>query len=457
MRSLLENLPPWRWLAALLPITAAFFYAPLAFGGTTFWTRVVIDWLLVHGFLLWICVLILERRLPRVPVVLGVSLVILFLLGLSQYLNPQADANPATFDVEPIEGHIPWLPGSIDAETSGWVLLHLLALMLAGLVLRDGMWNPRIRWFLFRVVALAGLVISLIGIYQKSIGTDTMLWGVKLPHEGNFFAAFRYHANSASFLNLSWPAALAVWVRSRLIRPGNIVTSLDLCVFLVVFGAVFVNSSKAGFILGLLGIFIGAWRFKRELFVATTSRAGIIVIIVFLVLAGAVVVLPGLYFTLSKWNELVTQGYTVHGRLQAYQACLLAIKDTGFLGCGAGTFEFVFPPYVEQIEGFGGYWKQAHQDWLQTIIEWGWIGFTGWAVIFAGAMIRLQKRIVEARRENRPEFTASAASLALLLVLVHSLADFPMQIPALQWLVVFYLAVAWSDGTTVPREEAAKE
>ena len=35
-----ENLPPWRWLAALLPITAVFFYAPLAFGGTPSYRQV---------------------------------------------------------------------------------------------------------------------------------------------------------------------------------------------------------------------------------------------------------------------------------------------------------------------------------------------------------------------------------------------------------------------------------
>lgn len=455
MRPLNENPPPWRWLAALLPISAAFFYAPLAFGGTTFWTRVVIDWLLAHSFLLWVCVLVLDRRLPRLPVVLASSLGLLALLGLSQCLNPQSDVNPATFDVEPLEAHLPWLPGSIDAETSGWVLLHFLALMLAGLVVRDGMPGTRVRWFLFRVVALAGLVIAVIGIYQKAAHSEGMLWSRPMPYERGFFAAFRYHANAAAFLNLSWPAAFVVWIRSRLVRPGGIVASLDLCVFLVVFGAVFVNSSKAGLVLGLFGILLASWSFRRELFVATTSRAGHIVMAVFLGLAAAIIVLPGLFFTLSKWNELLTQGDTVHGRLYAYEACLLAIKDTGLFGAGAGTFQYVFPPYAQRIEGFEGFWQQAHQDWLQTIIEWGWIGFAAWAVVFGGAIVRLGRRINEARRADRPDLTASAASLALMIVVIHSLFDFPMQIPALQWLVVFYLAVAWSDARAPGREEPA--
>ena len=440
-----ENLPPWRWLAALLPITAVFFYAPLAFGGPTFWTRIVIDWLLAHSFLLWGCVLILERRFPRVPPVLASALAVLVLLGTLQLINPQSVVNSFTFDAEPCVDYIPWLPGTIDAKTSGWVLLHLLALLLAGLALTDGLSRSRVRWFLFRAVAIAGLIIALAGINQKTIGTDVMLWGVRLPQEGNFFAAFRYHGNAASFLNLSWPAALVVWIRSRLLlRPGSFIASLDLCVFLVIFGAIFVNSSKAGLLMAPVGLALAGWLFRRELFVATTSRAGIVVMAGFLFILGMIAVLPGLVFKLSKWRELITEGQTLHGRLDAQRACLLAIEDTGLYGTGAGTFHYAFTPYKEAIEGLTGYWEHAHQDWFQTIIEWGWLGFAAWATLFAGAMLRLWKRIAEAGREGRTELSASAAFLALLLVLIHALADFPLQIPALQWLVVFYLAVAWS-------------
>jgi hypothetical protein len=60
----------------------------------------------------------------------------------------------------------------------------------------------------------------------------------------------------------------------------------------------------------------------------------------------------------------------------------------------------------------------------------------------------------DAWRLRRPELTTSAAWIALVVVLIHSLFDFPMQIPALQWLVVFYLGVAWSDDRS-PREETS--
>ncbi len=441
MRLPLEHLPPWRWLAALLPLTVAFFYGPIFFGGVTPDTLMVLDRFLGHSFLLWLCLLVLERRLPRLPLALAGSLGLLSLIGVSQFLNPAS----SVFEDAPSESHISWLPGSIEGEATDLVFLNLLLMMLAGLFVRDGLSSARVRWFLFRTVALAGLVISVIGIYQKAAHIDAMLWREPTPYERNFFAAFRYHGNAASFLNLSWPAALAVWLRSRLVRPGSVVTSLDLCTFLVVLGAVFVNSSKAGPFLAFLGLLLAGWRFRHELFVATTSRAGMIVMIGFLVVAGAIVALPGVAFTLSKWNELLTDGGSMHGRINAYRACLLALRDTGVLGTGAGSFMYVFPPYAHEF-GLESFWEYAHQDWLQTLIEWGWIGFAAWGVVFGGAIVRLQRRMTAARRSSRPELTASAAWIALVIVLTHSLFDFPMQIPALQLLVVFYLGVAWSDA-----------
>ena len=457
MRLPIETLPPWRWLVALLPVSAAFFFAPLAFGGTTFMTRTAIDSLLVLSFLLWGWILSARQHRPRIPRVLASTLALLVILGAFQYGNPKSIVDSYTFDAEPCAGHIPWLPGSIDAETSGWVLIHLLALLLGGLLLVDGLSRAPIRRFLFRVVAIAGLVVALLGIYQKCVGAETMPWGaVLLPGERNFFAAFRYHGNAASFLNLSWPAALAIWLRSRSRSPGSFLTSVDLYVFLVIFASILVNSSKAGLLIGPTGLILAGWLFRRMLFVGTTSRAAIFIMAGFLVVLCVIAILPGLGINLDKWEQLVTKGDTLHGRIDAQRACLLAIRDTGLYGTGAGTFLYAFPPYKDQIEGLRGFWEHAHQDWLQAIIEWGWLGFAGWGVVFGGALTRLWIRIRKAGRRGRTDLTSGTAFLALLLLLIHSLADFPLQIPALQWLAVFYLAVAWSESeefTSVERPD----
>ena len=442
----LENLPPLRWLAVLAPLVAAFFYIPLAFGGTTPESVRVLDWLLLHAFVLWLAVLVLERRLPVLAWPLWVPLLVLGLFGVVQLLNPRAVADSTYGEIVPLEGFRSFLPGTVDAGTSWPVLLNLGALALGGLVLCDGLARVRVRWLLFRTIALAGLVIALIGIYQKASGAEAMLWSEPKPFGNNFFAAYRYHGNAASFLNLSWPAALAVWMRSRLMRPGSIVASLDLCVLFLVFAAVFVNSSKAGQILGLVGFLLAAWRFRGELAETGTSKIGLIVLVLFLAVLGSVFVLPGLLAASAKWNEFAQDAGSLTGRLLAYGACLGAIREAGIFGLGAGTFHLVFPYYTLELEDrLYGFWYHAHSDWIQTAIEWGWIGFIAWATLIGGGFVRLWKRCREAARCERTELSCSVALIALVLLLVHALADFPLQIPSLQLLFVFYLALGWSE------------
>lgn len=442
----LENMPPLRWLAVLAPLVGAFFYIPLAFGGTTPESVRVLDWLLLHAFVLWLAVLVLERRLPVLAWPLWVPLLVLGLFGVVQLLNPRAVADSTYGEIVPLEGFRSFLPGTVDAGTSWPVLLNLGALALGGLVLCDGLARVRVRWLLFRTIALAGLVIALIGIYQKASGAEAMLWSEPKPFGNNFFAAYRYHGNAASFLNLSWPAALAVWMRSRLMRPGSIVASLDLCVLFLVFAAVFVNSSKAGQILGLVGFLLAAWRFRGELAETGTSKIGLIVLVLFLAVLGSVFVLPGLLAASAKWNEFAQDAGSLTGRLLAYGACLGAIREAGIFGLGAGTFHLVFPYYTLELEDrLYGFWYHAHSDWIQTAIEWGWIGFIAWATLIGGGFVRLWKRCREAARCERTELSCSVALIALVLVLVHALADFPLQIPSLQLLFVFYLALGWSE------------
>lgn len=431
-------------LLALLPFGAAFFYGPIAFGGTTPETSSYLDWLIGHGFLAWLFVLVGERRLPRPPLAAVAAAGVLVVIGVLQIANPRSFVDPVYGDLTPLPGHIPWLPGSVDVATTGPALRHTVVLLLGGLALADLCVDSNTRWRMLRWVALSGFVVAVIGIWQKASGAEAMLWTTPERSGRNFFCAYRYHANAASFLNLAWPAAFAVWMRSRIENSGSVAASLKLCAFLLTVAAVFVNSSKAGQMLGLLGMSLVVWRFRGELFANAVTRSGAVVLGVFLLLLSAVLVLPGLVTTLSKWNELAADGGSLKGRLYAYNGCIHALSESGWFGTGAATFQHIFPYHTlhlgDLIEGF---WLYAHQDYLQTLIEWGWIGGAAWAVIVGGAVFRLAVRVRGARRQGIGEITSTISLLALGLVLLHALADFPLQIPSIQWLFAFYVAQGW--------------
>lgn len=455
MKSGSRVIPFGVWLLVLAPLLVAFFWGPLAFGGTTPGGVQVIDLLFTASFVLWLFLLLFEQRLPRFSLLCFGGVFLLVILGAAQYLNPRSRYDPEDITFLANESTIRWLPGSVDRASSLPILLHLGSLLLGGLVLQDAVSrSSALRWLVMRTIVAAALVIAVVGLYQKASGAEAMLWTTRENSGSAFFAAFRYHANAASFLNLSWPAALAVYLRSRWRRGGNLVTSLDLSVFFFVFAGVLVNSSKAGQVIGLVGAVFAAWRFRGELFRQNISRVTAVILGLVLLLALAVLVLPGVVLSHSKWSELVDTGGSIKGRLIVSEVCLRALPESGFFGTGAGTFRHVFPFYTSYLEeGIEGFWYHAHQDWLQCLLEWGFLGFAAWGVLFGGAIVRLGRRSRRAILEGREELTSSIALLSLALVLLHALVDFPLQIPAIQSLVVFYLAIAWSE----PRKRRQSE
>lgn len=438
-----------RWRSGVLAVLfATIFYAPLAFGGTTPRTALCLAGFLVVAFLLWTVLLFKERRPPRIEAKLCLlALAVLWFIGLSHTLNPKFVFQAQPWSFVPVPDAVDWLPGTVDAAATRPVVLLWLAFLLAFVVLLDLMSWPDIRWNLFKAIAVCGLVISLIGLSQKAGSADSMLWTSPERSGTVFFAAFRYHANAATFLNLCWPASLALWLKGCHENGGESGFRRSFWLFTLFFTllAVFVNSSKAGQILGLIGVIYAVFRF-RSLFVSG-ARSRVVVAIALVLGTGVAVIaiLSNLSASAAKWQALVSDGGSLEGRLLAYGAALRVLPDSGWFGTGPGTFRLVFPFYTGELgDRISGIWYHAHQDYLQTAIEWGLVGAAAWGVVVLGGLGRAIIRVRSARRRREIEYSSSCAILAVVLVLLHALVDFPFQIPAIQLLIMIYVAAFWS-------------
>ena len=131
---------------ALFLIAVAALYAPLAYGGTTRETRMILDLLCLLVALSWLPVLVVEKRPPRAPSYLWGSLAALFLLAVSFALNPKYRHLESLWVFLPTEHSVAWLPGTCDlAATAPW-LGHLGCLALLLLVVTDAASRPGNRW-----------------------------------------------------------------------------------------------------------------------------------------------------------------------------------------------------------------------------------------------------------------------------------------------------------------------
>jgi len=138
------------------------------------------------------------------------------------------------------------------------------------------------------------------------------------------------------------------------------------------------------------------------------------------------------------------------------------LPSAGFFGFGPGTFRAIFPAYSKAADPpVAGQWRFLHEDYLQTAMEWGWLGSLLWAVMFFGGLanavlcLRRQtalRRVSEFTQEWswRRRLILPLAVIALAGVAVHALVDFPLQIVSIQLYVATYLGLCWGSARWGP-------
>ncbi|MEM9016754.1 MAG: O-antigen ligase family protein [Verrucomicrobiota bacterium] len=452
-----------------IPLLIALFVSAFAFGGTTSKSLLATDILLALGLLGWAGVLVAERRLPKIPRLACAAIVVLAVLAIAHWLNPKYFFDEASWSLLPVSSAISGIPGSVDMATSLPAIRHGLLLLGTLALLMEVISDRRARWSLLSGLGTVGFLIALVGLSQKAGGADSMLWVGPEESGASFFAAFRYHANAAAFLNLCWPAAFAMWLRSCHRVESGFFRSYWLVAFAFTFLGVLANSSKAGHLVGLALAALAVVRFRKIIFwegrnwkAASLGVGGVAFVLL-------LAILPGLFANWLNWSDALDHGESAKGRLEAYTGCLTMLGESGIWGFGPGTFHLVFPFYTGGLdEDFSGFWDHAHQDFLQTLIEWGWAGFAAFLILVLGGFVRGFRATRSAMRSERLEFSQSCSLIALGGVFLHAFVDFPLQIPAIQIPVLILLAIAWSgkksqavhhlrEGTKKAREVASLE
>jgi O-antigen ligase len=108
----------------------------------------------------------------------------------------------------------------------------------------------------------------------------------------------------------------------------------------------------------------------------------------------------------------------------------------------------VFPYYTAGVsDRLNGFWHYLHEDYLQTLLEWGAIGSALWAVLFFGGIaVALRARFSESADKWRPRqrILLPLVVLGLASVAIHALVDFPLQIASIQLYVATYVGMCWS-------------
>jgi O-antigen ligase len=141
--------------------------------------------------------------------------------------------------------------------------------------------------------------------------------------------------------------------------------------------------------------------------------------------------------------ELMSRFGEGGSRLDPLDDLLYATNIYFPLGSGLGTFDPVYRT-VESLQSVKpSYLNHVHDDYLEIAIEAGVIGLALVAV-FIIAYLRTAWTLLASRVRNGYSWLQRAGLVAIGLLLVHSIADYPLRTITLQCLLAYFCVVTFS-------------
>jgi O-antigen ligase len=437
-------------------LAVALFYAPLAYGCTRPEMLPTLFGLLIAFIVTGMISFAASRRWPAIPRLVLVCITAILIQGWwitwSPVFPSLVSANGGMVDTTLENIH------RISFDSMAVTTLLLGSFVVLCVLFGDA----NLRRFLLLAAAISGVLISVIGIILKLAGDPFMRCFWK-PGEmdWNNFAFYRYHGNAGAFLNLAWPLIL-VFTRRAYTPTISYAKKIMWTLASVACGsALFLNASKAALVIGLL---ILPWPFLTRL---TRLRGKVLFVL------GAVamlVIVGGLFASSQLAREAAFQRMTdatevsgsFEGRWADYQEDLNAVPAAGWFGLGPGLYKVAFPYQMSPMRNAGAAVRDyAHEDYLQTVLEWGCLGTLWWTLLVAGGLYRAirtyaQRELFTSKTERH---LVLGAILGVCGTLAHALVDFPLQIPSIRLFFLLLLALCWASPkllTTPPKDPSRK-
>lgn len=435
---------------------AALIYAPWAYGATTSTSIQITNWILLAALVLWAVELLVSGRTPRFPQLLFFIVVALICVGGWMVFNAKSIYDPDFFVFVPLHNFAPPVAGSVDYTISAaWIIRGAL---LLGIMLFVADLSQSNRWLLrlWYVIGLVGGSIAFLGLLQKATGAQMIFWQPPPPRYdlriSTFFATYYYHGNAGAFLNLVWPLSAGLVIRafSKRSHPGMRAPWISL--FILTIAGVLANTSRMAQLLAVVLLLAICLQFGPALVRKLSGTEKSVALAGALAILLALVALAQATHLEQPLNRWQSEGDRISNdaRWKVSRVAIGALSEVGFLGFGPGTFRVVFPSYnVESMNQVPGTWRFLHEDYLQTLMEWGWMGSTLWALLFFGAVtigIRSYKKYARRDWTRRRRVLQPLVIIALVGVALHALVDFPFQIESIQLYVATYLGICWGSA-----------
>ncbi len=435
---------------------ALLLWLPFPFGSNVAWAWSLME---VWAFLIaagWLVQYVRGRAALNRPFVrawpASVCLLAALLWTIAQALPWPAGAlawlSPRAMEIHEVTASYPSLSLDVYAtrQAALQTLTYLMLFCLTLLLVND---KPRVKQL--------ALAIILGGVFQAAFGSLMTLSGLEY---GFFIDKQEIGAATGTFINrnhlagyLEMSLAVGVGLMLAELSSTGAVSWRDSARRLL--RTLLGNKARVRIALVIMvtGLVLTRSRMGNVAFLASLSSVGGFYLLAVRKISGRAIaffasllvidlLIVGNLFGVAEVAERIQQtSFDSEDRLNTNRDSLAMLHDFPLTGIGAGSYYSVYPMYTSAVE-VTGFTRHAHNDYLQFACEFGLVfaSVLGIGVLASlWASIRAQLK----RRDRLMQGMGFAATMAVLSLLVHSAADFNLQIPANAATFVVMLALGW--------------
>jgi len=364
----------------------------------------------------------------------------------------------------------PEYAGGVDKAESWDRLSYILPCLLIVLAVRQ-MVASRVLSLrvLCGTIFWTGVAVATLGLVQRYTGAEGIYWSDELifKQRALFFGPYRSPGIATSYMNLGFALGLSHLLATtrRLSKRKDAKPTHPLCIcigLIALFTGAMTAGSKAGTVFAactLVFWFVMNWRAVLNMLrnasslLPSGSPHERNIIIFAIVVAGIFGVLSLGGTVTERWEKSIDSKHsTLQARhvANAVQLKMIDDPDWSLLGYGPGSFYPLFPFHVTREEGkaLNSKWVYAHNDHLQTLVEWGWLGTGAFILLIGGggALVLIESLAHSSRYRKSTLFYFKGMALAMFICLLHATVDFPFQIESIAITFAAILGAAWAGG-----------
>ena len=429
-------------IIALLLVAVVF--TALAHGAVEAWSRAVFEILVAVLILLWAMKSVADKRIEIKIPAMALPVMALLVLGIAQSVAVTDEAGRRTgisMDVE-------------ATRTATTTLFFLLAFFLAAANFFD---SPQRLRALTRFLIVYGLALAVFALIQHFAWDGRFYW-LRQTTQQNVFGPFVNRNHYAGYMEMLAPLPMAMIAVRGLGKEARlfygfaaVMMGLSVVVSLSRGGMI---SLAAGMMFVLIASLHRARRARREGASPQNRLSSILfaVVIAASILAGVIwigadPVIDRIAQTISDAPRQETEHFS---RQWMWRDSWTIFRAHPFVGAGLGAFETAYPIY-----GHGNgrlIVAQAHNDYLQALTDAGIIGGLA-ALSFIAFVFRAFVRAIKAK-DPLVAGLAVGCGGGLFAMLIHSLFDFNLQLPANALVFLFLSSVLSCIGAFAQSQSA---